>query len=527
MSLADIAPAQIAADRKDLLRRRVRAVDSARSRLIPFARLMKPTPNEPQDPDKSLYKDAAHHRLIADKLEQVAAGKIKRLIINCPPRAGKSELASKLFPAWYAGKYPQKSLILATYNERFSYDFGRAVRGFMRLPGYAQVFPKTQIKRGAAAANRIETTDGGLLVFTGIGGSITGRGGDLLLIDDPIKDREQADSALARDKAWDWWLQVFKSRVMDENAAIVIVTTRWSPDDIVGRLTDPTNSYYDAEEAAQWEIIDLPALAFEDDPLGRAPGEPLWPERFGKDYLEALRRNDPRGFSALYQCRPAPEEGVHFRAEWIKEYKPADLPKNLRYYMSVDFAVSAESNRDKTCIMPVGVDEDGGIWILPDVWWQRAASNVVVEAFINAIEKRSPQMVWGEKGQIAKSLGPFIRKRMREREVYATIDEQHPTADKVARAQAIAGRMASGGVYFPVYAPWWAAAKDQLLKFPQSTHNDFVDALALIGLGLMKLSSPRGARAFNAPKTGTFGALKAHTRRANRMVSLTEGFDGW
>lgn len=526
MSLADIALDMIAT-RRDLLKRRVAAVDKARSHLITFARLMKPAPDSPQDPDLSLYHDAPHHRLIADKLERVAAGEIKRLIINCPPRAGKSELASKLFPAWYAGKYPHKSLILATYNERFSYDFGRAVRNFIRLPGYAQVFPKAAIKRGAAAANRIEMTDGGLLVFTGIGGSITGRGGDLLLIDDPIKDREQADSALARDKAWDWWLQVFKTRTMDENAAIIIVTTRWSPDDIVGRLTDPTNSYYDEEEAAQWEIIDLPSLAFEDDPLGRKPGEPLWPERFGRDYLEGLRRADPRGFSALHQCRPAPEEGVHFKAEWVKTYKPADLPKNLRYYLSVDFAVSAESNRDKTCIMPVGVDEDGGIWVLPDVWWRAGTSDVVVEAFINAIDKHQPQMVWGEKGQIAKSLGPFIRKRMQERRIYATIDEQHPTADKVARAQAIQGRMASGGVYFPIYAPWWAAAKDQILKFPQSTHDDFVDALALIGLGLMKLASPRGARRASVSKPGTFGALKEATKRERRMLSLSEGTEGW
>lgn len=514
-------------ERRELLRRRVDAVKAASTSLISFARLMKPVPTEVQDPDKSLYIDTPHHRFIADKLEQVASGEIKRLIINCPPRAGKSELASKLFPAFYAGKYPDRSLILATYNERFSYDFGRAVRHFMRSAAYKQVFPNTIIKTGAAAANRIETVDGGLLVFTGVGGSITGRGGHVLLIDDPIKDRQQADSAIERDKAWVWFQQVFRTRAMDETGAIVIVTTRWSPDDIVGRLTDDTNSYYDEEEAAKWEIIDLPALALEDDPLGRQPGEPLWPERFGRDYLESLRRSDPRGFSALYQCRPAPEDGVQFKAEWIKTYKPKELPENLRFYVAVDFAVSGESTRDKTCIMPVGVDENGEIWVLPDVWWKAGPADVVVEAFINVIEKREPLMVWGEKGQIAKSLGPFIRRRMQERRVYATIDETHPTADKVARAQAISGRMANGLVHFPIYAPWWAAARDQLLKFPQSTHDDFVDALSLIGLGLMKLSTPRGIRAAGGPKPGTFGYLKEQTKVQRRAIALAEGADGW
>lgn len=515
-------------DRIALAKLRLEAIEKAKTDLIEFAKLMKPVTGNESDPRVSTYETAKHHVYLAEKLEKVAAGKIKRLIINMPPRSGKTELASKLFPAWYAGKYPNRSMILATYNERFSFDFGRAVRNFMKHPAFKQIFPNSKPKKGAMAANRLELAEGGLLVFCGVGGSITGRGGDCLLIDDPIKDRQQADSQLERDKAWTFFNQVFRTRLMTDEGSIMIITTRWHPDDIVGRLTDPTNSYYDKEEAEQWEVIDLPAFAIEDDPLGRQPGDVLWPSRFGADYLENLRRADPRGFSALYQCRPSPEEGAFFQADWLQEYKPADLPSNLRYYIATDFAVSSDKVRDKTCILPVGIDEKQNIWVLPDVWWHHGNSDQVVEAFVNLVAKYKPLMVWGEKGQIAKSLGPFIRKRMAERGAFAPIDETHPAVDKQARAQSIAGRMSMGKVYFPVYAPWWGLAKDQILKFPQVAHDDFVDALSLIGLGLLKLHVPKGQR---APETsnrpGTFGWLISQSKRQTRMVNMASQSEGW
>ena len=515
-------------DRIELARLRLEAIDQAKTDLITFAQLMKPVAGKESDPRLSTYEAERHHIYLAEKLEQVAKGEIKRLIVNMPPRSGKTEMSSKLFPAWMAGRFPDRSLILSTYNERFSYDFGRAVRNFMKMPAYKQIFPDAKPKKGAMSANRLEMQGGGLLVFTGVGGSLTGRGGHCIICDDLIKDRQQADSQLERDKMWVWFNQVLKTRLMDDRGSIMIITTRWHPDDVVGRLTDPTNSYYDKEEADQWEVIDLPAFAIEDDPLGRKPGEVLWPSRFGADFLENMRRGDPRGFSALYQCRPSPEEGAFFQADWLQEYKPADLPRNLRYYISADFAVSASSDRDKTCIMPVGIDEKQNIWVLPDVWWHHGNSDQVVEAFVNLIAKYKPLMVWGEKGQIAKSLGPFIRKRMVERGAFAPIDETHPTVDKQARAASIAGRMAMQKVFFPVYAPWWGQAKDQLLKFPQVAHDDFVDALALIGLGLMKLHVPKGQREIQqADRPGTFGWLKNQTTRKNRMISMASSSEGW
>lgn len=515
-------------ERVKLARIRLEAIERARTSLVDFAQLMRPVAGQEADPRLSTYEAARHHVYLAEKLERVAAGDIKRLIVNMPPRSGKTELSSKIFPAWMAGRFPDKSLILATYNEKFSFDFGRAVRNFMKQPGYKQVFPHAVTRKGAVAANRIEMQNGGLLVFTGVGGSLTGRGGHTIICDDLIKDRTQADSQTEREKMWSWFQQVLKTRLMDDRSSIMIITTRWHPDDVVGRLTDPTNSYYDAEEASRWEVIDLPAFAVEDDPLGRKPGEVLWPTRFGEDFLENMRRGDPRGFSALYQCRPSPEKGAFFQSEWLSEYKPNDLPSNLRYYLSVDFAVSSATNRDRTCIMPIGIDDRQNIWVLPDVWWQHGSSEQVVEAFVNLVAKYKPLMVWGEKGQISKSLGPFIRKRMTERNAFAAIDETHPAADKQARAQSIAGRMAMGKVMFPVHAPWWPSAKDQVLKFPQTAHDDFVDALSLIGMGLMKLHVPKGQRdVSNEMRPGTYGWMKEQTKRRNRMIDMAAGAEGW
>ena len=183
----------------------------------------------------------------------------------------------------------------------------------METPEYKQVFPEVEIKVGANAVNRVQTTRDGVVFSVGRGSSITGRGGHCILLDDPIKDRTEADSVLVREKLWHWYNQVLRTRLMDSTGTIVIVQTRWTEDDLVGRLIDPMNPYYNVEEAKAWRKIDLPALAEENDVLGRKPGEPLWPERFTKQYLEEIRATDPRGFAALYQGRPGPQDGAFFQ----------------------------------------------------------------------------------------------------------------------------------------------------------------------------------------------------------------------
>jgi len=505
--------------------RLLRALE-ARSSLISFTKLTMPDKEDPDDADKTRYDDQYFHRALAKALEDVEAGRRLRLIITFPPRHGKSELSSKRFPAWYIGRDPYRYVAVCTYNQTFAEDFGKAVRGIMQTPAYKQIFPSCDLKTGSKAADRLETEEGGALFFLGRGGTITGRGADLIIIDDPIKNSEEARSETIRNQLWEWFQNDIKSRFMSDTGAMLIIMTRWHDDDLVGRLTDPQNPCYDSEEAAQWDVINIPAIAEEGDVLGRKAGEPLWPQRFGLEYLNNFKRSNPKGFSALYQQRPTPEDGDLFKAEMIKPYKAGDLPKNLRIYAASDHAVGIKQEHDKTCLLIVGVDDRNNIWVL-DAWWRRARTDTVVEAMLDLMKKWKPLIWWAESGHISKSIGPFLYKRMAEQNVFVNVKEQVPSKDKVTRAQSIIGRAAMGMVRFPAFEPWYEDARQEMLKFPQARHDDFVDALAHIGLGLERqLSAAAPATVLRAgPTVGTLAWVK---QDANfRRVRERRAIGGW
>lgn len=509
------------ADKRFFLLERKRAILKARGELIPFARYMNPSPEARADARKSAYEDARHHRVIGAALEEVEAGRIKRLIISCPPRHGKTRLASMLFPAWAAGRNPLKSVVVATYNDKYAIDIGGNVKTLMQGSLYKHVFPATTLRYGGQSAGVLRIKNGGDLFFVGVGGTLTGRGGDINLFDDPIKNRQEADSIVVRDKLWNWYQTVFRTRMMTKSAAIVIIATRWNEDDLIGRHLDPANSYFNQEEADAWRIINLPALAEEDDPLGRSVDEPLWPARFDRDFLLEMRRSDPRGFTALYQGRPTPVEGAFFKSDFIRTYnKMSDLPAldGLRFYGASDFAVATRQENDKSCHLIVGVDENENLWIMPDISWVRMTSDMSVSVIISLMAKYRPTLWFAEKGPIQKSIGPFLRKRMLEKRIYCVIDEIAVMADKRARATSINGRMSMGRVYFPRFARWFEDARDQILKFPHSGFDDFVDALSLIGLGLMKTIPAKGRikTIEPGPKPMTLGWIKEGTKRAER-----------
>lgn len=509
--------------------KRRRAAISARDDLLSFAKIMMPDPDRHNDPDFSAYEVSKHHQVIAAALEEVENGNIKRLIINLGPRHGKSQLTSRLFPAWYLGRNPGKSLILGTYNEKFSWDFGRDVRSLIQDPVFGQVFPGVSLLAGAASVDRLELAQKGKMFFVGRGGSITGRGGHGLILDDPIKDRVEADSATTREKLWNWFNQVLKTRLLSSVGWIVLIQTRWHEDDLVGRITDPMNANYSASEAKKWRIIDLPALARENDVLGRKEGEALWPARFPVSYLHEMREADPRGFQALYQGSPTPEKGNFFDGDKLRVYtKPTDRPPNeqLRFYVASDHAVSTRQDRDKTCIIPVGIDEHENIWVLDSVEWGRWDTDDVVEKMIDLMARYKPMYWWAERGHISKSIGPFLRKRMLERGTFCSVMEITPVHDKQTRAQSIKGRISMGKVYLPSYAPWYAEARDQMLKFPYGAHDDFVDALAYIGLGLALIVHAKApATKPKGPAERTLGWIKAQTRAQEKARAAR--FGGW
>jgi predicted phage terminase large subunit-like protein len=514
---AALAKEELDADRQLAAVRRVLKAKKSKESLIEFTEFTMPHVEFPDDATKTRYSAQYFHKALAAALEEVDKGNLLRLIITFPPRHGKSELTSRRFPAWLLGRDPYRHIMFGTYNQPFAEDYGRDVRAIMEGDQYKQVFAGTTLAKGSKSADRLGTDQGGRCVFVGRGGSATGRGADFLIIDDPLKDRAEANSATIRQELWDWFNDTMSTRLMSDTGAIIIIMTRWHEDDLVGRLTDPTNPYYNAEEAKQWKIINIPAIAEDDDILGRKPGEALWPDRFGVEYLEGFRRRNPVGFSALYQQRPTPAEGDFFKREHLIRYQPQELPKKLKIYAASDHAVGIKQTNDRNCLLIVGVDENDVIWIL-DCWWQRAKSDETVEAMISLMKRWKP-IVWAaEGGHISKSIGPFLQRRMREEKVYINIREQTPAADKQQRAQAINGRAAMGMVRFPAIAPWVSDAIDELLKFPGGRNDDFVDALAHIGLLLNKLlKAPVETVKDTGPKVGTFGWIKEETKRQERQ----------
>lgn len=471
-----------------LLKRQKKAVE-ARDDLLTFTQFTMPDPEDPNDVERSRYAAAPFHRAIAKHLEELERGDFRQLILTMPPRAGKTELATKRLVAWFLGRNPYENVAVATYSDTMAEDYGADIRSIMGSSQFKQVFPSFGLQRGGAAKSNIQTTKGGRAVFVGVGGALTGRGAGLLIIDDPTKNAEDARSDVIRNQTWEWFTKVAMTRRMGKKL-VVIIMTRWHSDDIVGRLTDPENPNYSAEEAKGWKIITIPAIAEEDDVLGRKSGEALWPERYDLDFLKQQQRLDPLGFAALYQQRPTVADGVLFRRENIQFYKQAELPEDLRIYCSSDHAVGTKQRNDYTVMFKVGIDRQSNIWVL-DCFRAKVAADKAVETMLAmASGKQKPLLWWAERGHISKSIGPFLRKRMLETGTYINMVEVTPVADKEQRAQSIAARVAMGKVYFPVDKLWTEKVVNEMLAFPNGTNDDAVDALAYIGLGLQNQFGP-------------------------------------
>jgi predicted phage terminase large subunit-like protein len=437
--------------------------DYAFSRLIAYAAYQWPG-----------YRDADHHRLIARKLEAIERGECTRLMITMPPRHGKSMLASEFFPAWYLGRNPDHSVVMATYAQDLADDFGRKVKSQIEDPAYRNVFPGVTLADDSKSAKRfhIDGFDGGIehaltqkgaFYAVGIGGPLTGRGAHLLLIDDPVKNREDAESETIRKKTKEWYTSTAYTRLMP-GGRIIVIQTRWHESDLAGWLQ--------TEHAHEgWDVLDLPAIS----PAGAA----LWPDQYDIEALEKIKLAiGPRDWSALYQQKPSPDEGAYFKSDWFRTATPPKRAE-MRIYGASDYAVTADGG-DYTVHVVVGIDPDGRMHLL-DVWRKQAASDEWVESWCDLVLKWRP-LGWAEEtGQIKAGVGPFLEKRARERQAY-TFRQQFPTrGDKAVRAQSIRGRMAMDGLYMRQDAPWRADLISECLRFPAGVHDDQVDALGLVG----------------------------------------------
>ena len=436
------------------------------------------------------FKWAKHHKILGEHLQKVASGEIRKLAVLMPRGSAKSTYSSRLFPGFYLNKNHKHCILAASHTQELADKHGRAARNYVAATGPCiglDMSPDSQ------AASRWATVQGGEYFGIGVGGSVVGSRGDLALLDDLIAGVEDADSKLVRDKVWDW-LMFDMIPCLKPGAKMVLVNNRWHEDDVAGRLFDPRNEHYDAKEAATWTVLRMPLIAEMDDPLlQRKEGELLWPEYYTWDMVETFKRN-PRSWNAQYQQKPSSEEGDFFKKEWLLGYSPNELPKDLRIYFASDHAVSTKQVNDRTALIVAGVCSQGYIWVLPETLWGRFATDEAVEKIVDLIKLKKPLTWWAEKGQISQSIGPFLRKRMRERCIYTSIEEVTPTRDKRARAQAIHGRMAMGMVRFPKFAPWWPDAEHEILSFrgDGAVHDDFVDAMAWLGRGLETMVGPSG-----------------------------------
>ena len=462
------------------------AEDMAFSRLVSYAAYQWPA-----------YTDAPHHRLIARHLEAVERGEITRLMITMPPRHGKSMLASEFFPAWYIGRNPDHYVVTATYAQELADDFGRKVKNQIEDPAFQAIFPGVGLADDSKSAKRFHiegslggyehaTTQRGAFYAVGVGGPLTGRGAHLLLIDDPVKNREEAESEVIRKKTKDWYTSTAYTRLMP-GGRIVVIQTRWHEDDLSGWLL--------AEHQHEgWTVLNLPAI--------NDNGEALWPEQYPVEALEQIQRAiGPRDWSALYQQRPTPETGDYFRREWIIPVETIPPMAEMAIYGGSDYAVTADGG-DFTVHAVVGVASDGRMYLL-DLWRAQASSDVWVDAFCALVRKWHP-IGWAEEtGQIKSGVGPFLVKRMLETQSY-TVREQFPTrgGDKAVRAQSIRGRMALQGLHVPKDAPWFADFIAELMSFPVGVHDDQVDAIGLVGQLMDRIGLGEKPKA-DRPKAGT------------------------
>lgn len=424
-----------------------------------------------------------------------------------PPGAAKSTYGSILYSPWHFAQHPDHCVIAASHTAELAEKWGRRVRNL--LAEHSLVLG-VGLSPDSQAAGRWETSAGGEYFAAGVGGAIAGRRADLVVIDDPVRSREDADSELVRDKTWDWYKSDLYTR-LKPGGRIVLIQTRWHEDDLAGRLL--------ADMAAggdRWEVISLPALAEGDDPLGRRPGEPLWPEWEDDEALARKRRAvGARDWSALYQQRPAPEDGDYFKAEWLRPYEKAPALETLRVYGGSDYAVTADGG-DFTVHAVVGLDPEGRMYLL-DLWRKQAASDVWVEAFCDLVKEWKP-IAWAEEqGQIRAGVGPYIDRRQRERQAWC-VREQFPTrGDKAVRAQSIRGRMALEGLYVPKNADWLPNLRSELLSFPAGKHDDQVDALGLVGQLLDRMMAGEGPKVPEPPNNSSGYRRHEPEIRANDM----------
>lgn len=444
------------------------------------------------------YKDKPgnHLDVIDQMLQKVSMGELTRVIFTLPPRHGKSERVSKKFPAWHLGRNPDDELILASYSLDLARDFSRISKD--TLSENNQVF-NVSIDRNRASAETwgIEGYRGGL-VAAGVGGPITGRGAKIGIIDDPVKNAQDATSESIRSTLWEWYQSTFYTR-LSPDGRIIIVMTRWHEDDLVGRLLDKERQEIENGEhiGEKWTVINFPAIAEESDILGRKPGEALWPEYgFTIDKLNKIRQDvGSYVFNSLYQQRPSAQEGNLFKRHWWRywQHKGQDLPP-------VNVRIGDKTYPIKPVTLPERFDEqlqswdctfkdsDGSDYVVGQVWARDMANKYLLDQVkdrMDIIRTMDEMLTLTNKYPKArlkliedKANGTAVM-NMLKRKLSGMVGIE-PDGSKLARASATSPEVEGGNVFLPhpLNAPWVENFIHVFATFPKVTYDDEVDAFS-------------------------------------------------
>lgn len=421
------------------------------------------------------YKVNWHHRLIAGKLqeayEKVKRGEKSQIMFFFPPRHGKSNLVSIKYPAWVLGKDPSIPIIVTSYSQELATDFGLAARDLVNSENYQAIFD-TRLRADTKAKGKWLTKQGGGYTATGMGGAITGKGWGIGIVDDPVKNMEEAESEVIKEKHFKWWQSVFLTREEGIGAKLLMMT-RWFDDDLAGRIIKHAK---DNNKLDEWDIVSFPAVAEKDEEF-RKEGEALWPYRFPLSILNGTKIDvGPYVWSALYQQDPVDEESREFKKAWFHPRPFEEVLKlDTRRFITVDPADALTDKSDFIGICINYVDTDNN-WNLRTMRL-KVNSRELINLFFKLYEEVSFEKIGIEQGTYRNAIKPFLDEEMKKRGIFFQVEELlHKQTEKHIRIRGLIPRYSAGSIFH--IEKECSDLEDELARFPKGAHEDVLDSTA-------------------------------------------------
>lgn len=499
----------------------------AKNSLIEYAKqiIIPGVPLSDDENCEEFYPDnvepAEHHEIILETVEKLAKRQLitpdgtigKNVIILAPPGSAKSTYASVVFPTWFMGNYPNHNLIMATYGSDLAAKFGRKCRAVSKSKDFKRIFG-CELTYGNAAADDWSLTNLSTYMCGGIRSGITGNRADGLIIDDPYKGREEANSEAIRKKTQDAYKDDLLTRLKPK-AWKVIINTRWHELDLCGGILPKDykgdSGWFQGADGAWWHVLNFQAeCQSETDPLRRKLGEFLWTKWWSvEDWQQTKRTFAGYSWHSLFQGVPTPDEGIFFKREWFKRFRVGSEPELLNKYICEDFAVTDEKlaeDPDYTEIGVGGFDEIEDLWLVD--WWKgRTEADVWINELIKLVSFHEPLASVSEAGVIRRSIEPFLKKEMKRQSCYFRQEWLDSSGKKTSKALSFQGLASQGKVHIPL-TPWGDELVEQLIKFPHGDHDDGVDVCGIFGRILDQTFAPEKLPDKPLPSSDAWGRPK-------------------